>query len=938
MPKQSRVPGAMRRRGSETPSTVAQPDPRSRDARQVHWGENEVHTHAQDAGNMTMDQEGEGAADADDDDELDSMPVPTNVLAITAAKGVLGCCYIDIETNKLSFLEDQRDSTEWDLCSLIVEQLLPTFVLTSTNADPAFLAALEDKLASLPLPPAPTHASSTTSNAETETGGNVRIEYRPARDFYSTAGKHALSRVKVLDRSAVLPATEEERQPGEMLDDRGMRYCELRLEAQLNNLIANPLTLGCAGALLEHIASARTRAGDLDAHHVELSGIELLKLSLQIFRDEAHASAHSRATKEGLSLFGIANLARTPLGKVKMRDWFLRPSLELDVIESRHDAVECFLREDNQHVLDSVRANLKHIKNTPLLLKKLRSGSNNLSDWQATWKLFYGAIMIRDALMGLSNRRAVDVVDKLAQSFDALAFKDLATMLNDVIDWNEGKLQNGRVCVRPGIDGSLDEMRRKYHGLGSLLSGVASEVSQDVPAGLAQELSVVYFPQLGYLVTIPHEEDETDLARFAELGWDFQFNTEAQAYFKNEKCRDLDSYVGDLQCFISDKEIEIGNCRKAHALLEHVLALESQMLAVTAVLAELEVLIAFAEAARLYRWTRPVMTEEPVCKIIEGRHPLAELCVDHFVSNNTSLKFGGDVVKEKDENEQDAAEQREAESNMLIVTGANFSGKSIYLKQVALIVYMAHIGCFVPAEDALIGLTDRIMTRVSTRESIARGSSAFMIDLQQISFALRNCTSRSLLLVDEFGKGTEPDDGAGLFCGMVEYLLAQGPEAPRTVIATHFQHVFLSGVLSRHRPFVLAHMEVYVEAEGSSAPAPGAAPPVEQLTYLYRLAPGLAVFSNALSCAATFGIPSEVLSRAAFVTDCLSTFQLDKLMLKAVDEMDEGEKAELKEAEEIARRLLEWDLDGGGREVEAEVSSADDLHGEIVSMLAGVPA
>lgn len=108
----------MRRRGSETPSTVAQPDPRSRDARQVHWGENEVHTHAQDAGNMTMDQEGEGAADADDDDELDSMPVPTNVLAITAAKGVLGCCYIDIETNKLSFLEDQRDSTEWDLCSL----------------------------------------------------------------------------------------------------------------------------------------------------------------------------------------------------------------------------------------------------------------------------------------------------------------------------------------------------------------------------------------------------------------------------------------------------------------------------------------------------------------------------------------------------------------------------------------------------------------------------------------------------------------------------------------------------------------------------------------------------------------------------------------------------------------------------------------------------
>jgi DNA mismatch repair protein MSH5 len=123
---------------------------------------------------------------------------------------------------------------------------------------------------------------------------------------------------------------------------------------------------------------------------------------------------------------------------------------------------------------------------------------------------------------------------------------------------------------------------------------------------------------------------------------------------------------------------------------------------------------------------------------------------------------------------------------MLVLTGPNYSGKSVYLRQVALIVFMAHVGSFVPAESARIGLTDKILSRVTTRETVSRQQSAFMLDLQQISLALSLATRRSLLIIDEFGKGTESSDGAGLACAVMEHLLCMGSERPKVIGATHF--------------------------------------------------------------------------------------------------------------------------------------------------------
>jgi DNA mismatch repair protein MSH5 len=187
-------------------------------------------------------------------------------------------------------------------------------------------------------------------------------------------------------------------------------------------------------------------------------------------------------------------------------------------------------------------------------------------------------------------------------------------------------------------------------------------------------------------------------------------------------------------------------------------------------------------------------------------HILQEIAVASFVPNDTFL-VGGARGSEPIENVKDSADECYSNSllpqpahhiagpSMLVLTGPNYSGKSVYLKQVALIVFMAHIGCFVPAKSATIGLTDKILSRVTTRESVSRIQSAFMLDLQQISFALNLATPRSLLIIDEFGKGTESSDGAGLVCAVLEYLLNLNKVSPKTLVVTHFH-----GAHCCHRP------------------------------------------------------------------------------------------------------------------------------------------
>lgn len=355
-------------------------------------------------------------------------------------------------------------------------------------------------------------------------------------------------------------------------------------------------------------------------------------------------------------------------------------------------------------------------------------------------------------------------------------------------------------------------------------------------------------------------------------------------------------------------------------------------------------MLALAHGASQYNLTRPRMTEENIIDIKNCRHLLQEMTVPSYVANDAFIEGGR--VPFINHGNMDHSERSptlpststpsqltssHSEPNldpnpdpapqgpsMLLLTGPNYSGKSIYLKSIAQTIYLSHLGSFVPCTSALVGLTPAILTRIRTCETVSRPHSAFMIDLQQVASILTMATRRSLVVIDEFGKGTEACDGAGLAAGVLQHLLGRREQAPKVLAATHFHEIFEAGFLPRQNGLGFAHMEVRVDevrrrrvdddederdVDGLAGGGGGA-----EVTYLYNLRPGRNSDSFGTQCAAMNGVPAAIVERASL----LSRLALQgEDLVKVCAGVEKGEVEDLQRAEAVARGFLEWDLDEG---------------------------
>lgn len=282
-------------------------------------------------------------------------------------------------------------------------------------------------------------------------------------------------------------------------------------------------------------------------------------------------------------------------------------------------------------------------------------------------------------------------------------------------------------------------------------------------------------------------------------------------------------------------------------LATDVIVHEKALLEAADLCGEFDALLALAIGAAKYDWHAPQMTAANVIHIKGGRHPLQELLVPSFVSNDCFI------------GEESMSPGRATQA--LVLTGPNQSGKSVYIKQVAVIVYLAHIGSFVPAAAALIGTVDKILTRMPSRESVSRIESTFAQDLKQVFQAMKYSTPRSLVLMDEFGNGTTADGGAGMFTAMLDYFLSPTTAIPKLLVATHFHEVFSYGYLSQHNQLSLMHMDVRTGIDAANAE--------DKVTYLFKLSKGCSLMSLGSQCAILNGIPGEITNRAEVVREMI---------------------------------------------------------------------
>jgi DNA mismatch repair protein MSH5 len=348
----------------------------------------------------------------------------------------------------------------------------------------------------------------------------------------------------------------------------------------------------------------------------------------------------------------------------------------------------------------------------------------------------------------------------------------------------------------------------------------------------------------------------------------------------------------DLSVEQQDREIEI-----VHQLGVDVLQHKDALIKASEICGELDSLVALARGAAENNWTAPEMTDANIIHIKGGRHPLQELVVSPFIANDCSLAGGSEADASGEGANASSTERGSVLPNMLVLTGPNHSGKSVYLKQIALIVYLAHVGSYVPADRATIGVTDRLLTRVSTRESVSRSESAFSIDLRQAAFTMKFATRKSLVLIDEFGKGTGTQNGAGLLAALLNHFQALELHKPKVLVASHFHEIFQGGIIDESQDVKFAHMNVRVDTQAPDAQG--------QVTYLFQLVPGREASSFGTVCAAMNGVDQAVVDRAVAI---LGLIRRKENLQATCAWLSEKEQQELEAAEGAARRFLEMDF------------------------------
>ena len=521
----------------------------------------------------------------------------------------------------------------------------------------------------------------------------------------------------------------------------------------------------------------------------------------------------------GVCLVDVLDNTKTAAGARKLRSYLRTLSADGDEIRRRQSHIGHLIL--NPDVIGGVAATLGAVPDVGRSLSRLLSGRGTPRDMRHVTDFL---IELPNAKM-LGARLDVDLMRRFAEidTHDGLALELNSALADELPTF----FRDGNV-IRNGFDISLDNMRGLAHGAKETIAGMQSEYAAST--GI-HNLKIKYNNILGYFIEVPSAR--ADALMRPESGFIHRQTMSGNMRFTTARLIDLDNDVRSA----AEKSAAIEADIISH-LIEKIRAVADDLLATADLLAELDVWYSLAIVAQQYSWVRPNVTDDVAFDIVGGRHPVIDFVLrsrgDNFVKNDCNLNT----------------------KSIALLTGPNMAGKSTYLRQNALLVVLAHLGAFVPATRATIGVCDQLFSRVGASDNLAAGQSTFMVEMSETANILRRATKQSFIIFDEIGRGTSTYDGMAIAQAVLEYL---NELCPRTLFATHYHE--LTALVGDGTDMLQNVTCLTIDVREHN----------NEIIFMHKIIPGVANRSYGIQVAKMAGMPASVVSRAEAVLSGLET-------------------------------------------------------------------
>ena len=565
--------------------------------------------------------------------------------------------------------------------------------------------------------------------------------------------------------------------------------------ASIDHLELNNKEIEVLGALFKYLETINF--GPMK--HLSLPRVIRKSDSMQLDASTIENLNLFRLERKG-SLFEILDATITGMGKRRLRQWLLSPLTDREKIEERLDAVQTFYSD--RHLLDELREYFENVFDIERITTRLSTDKTTPRDLQSLRTSLAALPLIKELI---STEASFERLNDRLELFP----EELALLQRSIMDEPSAAVGDGKV-IREGFDHELDSLRDLLEH--SVEKMKAIEAAEKKSTGISS-LKVKFNKVFGYFLEVP--KSQTDKV--------------PQNYTRKQTLVNSERYITEE---LKEFEDKILSANDKIQTLERALFLDvcsrllnslQRLKAVSKVLSEIDSLQSLAAVARKNNYSRPRFSNDGKVRILNSRHPIVERFVSDFTPNDVSLSRS---------------------ENFFIVTGPNMSGKSTFIRQVALLSIMAQVGSFVPADEALLSIHDRVFTRIGARDELASGKSTFLVEMMETATILSKATEDSLVILDEVGRGTSTFDGISIAWAVSEFIYEA--VGCHTIFATHFTELT---ELSNMYPGIKNKTVRIIETDSG-------------IVFLHKVIDGVANSSHGIEVAKLAGVPETVLSRA----------------------------------------------------------------------------